>query len=104
MGGIASQVEADRARNRVERAGRVGAAAAALDEGPGAFGLPPVFPVKYPPNQLRSFLRQCNKVRNTNYIHTANVDGPVGPDDHFWPTAVYRGEEQPNIVRNLKIV
>ena len=48
-GGISSQVDADRARNRVERAGRVGgmvATAAPPDEGPpDALGLPPVSPV-----------------------------------------------------------
>ena len=47
-GGAASQVEADRARNRVERAGRVGGAAAAApdEEEPDPLGLPPVSPVR----------------------------------------------------------
>ena len=43
-GGAASQVEADRALNRVERAGRVGAATGVPDEGLEPPGLPPLTP------------------------------------------------------------
>ena len=43
-GGAASHVEADRARNRVERAGRVGAATGEPDEGLEPSALPPLTP------------------------------------------------------------
>ena len=37
-------------------------------------------------------------------LRTGDVDCPVGPDDHFWPAAVDRGEEQPDVARDLKVV